>query len=126
MDLSNFDPREAAETGIQVELKIDGEVIYGDDDAPITFTIKGVADPDVQEAMLKARGAPEYRTAEEVYNADMRLARVAVVDWSDNFDVRGQKLPFSKANLGEVFKNPVVRRAILAEVFREANFMPKR
>lgn len=126
MDLSSFDPREAAESGVEIELKINGEVIYGLDDEPVTFTIKGVADPDVQEVLLKARKAPDSSTPAEVLNSDLRLAKVAIIGWSDNFEVEGEKLPFSKANIAKVMANPVVRRNVLAEVWREANFMPKR
>lgn len=126
MDLSNFDPREAAELGVEIALKIDGEVIYGDDDEPITFTVKGVADPGIQEYLLKTRDREPARTPEEVFEGDMKLARLAVVGWSDNFEVEGEKFPFSKANIAKVMANPVVRRAILGEVLTEANFMPKR
>ena len=127
MDLSNFDPREAAETGVEIELKIDGEVVYSDeDDKPITFTLKGTYDPAVGELVMKDQNAPKHRTPEEAKKADMKLARAAIIGWSDNFTTNGEKLPFSKANIEKVLDNPVIRRAVLMEVFRQANFMPKR
>ena len=126
MDLSRFDPREAAEAGVEIELKIEGEVIFGDDDLPITFTITGQNDPAVGDLILKAQTAPKHRTVEESRKADMKLARAAVIGWSDNFETNGEKLPFSKENIEKVLDNPIVRRNVLLEVFRVSNFMPKR
>lgn len=130
MDLSRFDTRERAHEGVSVPLVIDGETVYGDDDKPVTFQLRGIADPDVHKVILQMRKA-DSRTPEEVVASDLKLARVACVGWSDNWgidqDDKGNlvKLPFSKANVEKVFAIPAIRKAVLSECFREANFMSK-
>lgn len=122
MDLSRFDTRDAAESGVDIPLVINGETVYGDDDQPVMFRLKGIADRDVHALMLKAKPG---KTPQEVLDADLRLAQVAVVGWSDNFTVRGEKIPYSRENVRRVMENPLVRRSVLAEVWNESNFMPK-
>ena len=122
MDLNRFDTRQKASAGVTVPLEIDGETRYGDDDQPITFTIKGMADEAVHALILKSRKA-EQRTPKEVIEDDLKLARAAVTGWSGNFEVEGEKLPFARENIAKVFANPTVRRAVLAKVFDESVFM---
>jgi len=122
MDLSRFDTREAAEAGVDVPLVIDGETILGDDGEPITFRLKGAADTQVHAVILKTKPG---KTPEEVIENDMRLARVAIIGWSANFTVGGEKLAYSRDNLDKVMGNPKVRRAVLSEVWNEANFTPR-
>lgn len=124
MDLSKFDPRDGASRGVDVDLVVDGETVIGDDGQPVRFRIKGASDHTVHALLLRAPRKAS-KTPEEVLEADMRLARVAVVGWSDNFTVNGKKPEFSPAAVEDVMGNPVIRRAVLAEVFREANFMRK-
>ena len=123
MDLSQFDTRQKAEEGVDVPLEIDGEVQYSDlDGEPITFKIKGISDEAIQKAILDARKAKQ-NTPKEVKAADMKLARLAVLGWSENFLFEGEKLPFNKKNLERVFSVPIVRAAVLAKVFETENFM---
>ena len=124
MDLSRYDTREKAHEGVDVPLVIDGETILGEDDEPVTFRIKGLADPEVHKIILAMRRG-ESRTPEEVFASDMKLARVAVVGWSDNWSLAGEKVPYSKANIEKVFSVPLIRRAVLAEVADDAHFMSK-
>lgn len=121
-DLGAFDTREKAHEGVDVPLVIDGETVLGDDDQPITFRLKGIADPEVHKVILLTRSAFR-RTPEEVLAADLKLARVAVVDWSDNWTLDGAKVPFSRAAIEKVFAIPAIRRAVLAFVFDQAVFM---
>lgn len=121
MDLSQFDVREKAEAGVDLPLVINGDTVYGDDDQPVTFRVKGILDPEIHNFLL--RHDQQSRTAKEVYASDMKFARMAVVGWSDNFKVEGEKYPFSKENIEKVLGNPVVRAAVLAEVRKERNFM---
>lgn len=124
MDLSRFDTREAAEAGVDVPLVIDGETVMGDDDKPITFRIKGMADEGVHAAVLKGMNSPG-KTPKEVVANDLRVLRAAVVGWSDNFTVEGKKVPFSRDAIDTVMSIPEVRAAVAAEVFNKANFTPK-
>lgn len=122
MDLSQFDTREKAHDGVEVDLVINGETILGEEDGePVRFTIKGVADPDVHRLILAQRRATAS-TPDEVLAADLKLARVAVLGWSDNFTLAGEAIPFSRKAIDKVFALPLVRRAILAEVMNEARF----
>ncbi|KAF0675070.1 hypothetical protein [Profundibacterium mesophilum] len=121
MDLSRFDTREKSEAGVTVPLVINDEMVVGDDGEPVTFTIKGAADEKVQ-AHLMATGRDKHATPKEAREVDMKLARLAVVGWSDNFAVEGDKLKFSAENIERVFANPVVRRAVLARIFSERLF----
>jgi uncharacterized protein with HEPN domain len=122
MDLNQFDTRQKAEAGVWVPLEINGETIYGDDDEPIQFQIKGMADEAVHALMLK-QGKATRRTPKEVRDDDMKLARTAVTGWTDNFEINGEKLEYSKANVEKVFANPTVRQAVLAKVFDHHVFM---
>lgn len=131
MDLSRFDTREKAHEGVDVPLVVDGETVLGDDDRPVTFRIKGVADPEVMKALMASARAGAVRTPEELLAGEMKLVRVAVVGWSDNFSVgaddTGQpvKVAFSRENVEKVFGIPAIRRAVIGEVANEAHFMRK-
>lgn len=122
MDLSRFDTREKAHEGVDVPLVINGETVYGDDDKPVTFRLRGLADPEVNKAHLQNRKS-DAKTFDEVLASDLRLARAAVAGWSDNWTLDGEKVPFSRAAIDKVFAEPVLRSAILLEVYRTANFM---
>ena len=122
MDLSQFDTRQKAEQGVAFPLEIDGETVMGDDDKPITFTLKGIADEDVHKEFMRQQRSPA-KTPEEVREADMRMARAAVSGWSGNFTVEGEKVEFARDNIPKVFANPVVRAAVLAKVFDRKAFM---
>jgi len=124
MDLSRFDTREAAEAGVDVPLVIDGETINGDDGAPITFRVKGMHDEGVHAAVLKGLNNPG-KTPKDVRENDLRVLRAAVCGWSDNFTVKGEKLPFSRDAVEIVMGIPEIRAAVAAEVFNRANFTPK-
>ncbi len=122
MDLSRFDTREKAHEGVDVPLVIDGATIFGDDDAPITFRLKGLADPEVHKVILQMPKAAS-RTPEEVLASDLKLARVAVAGWSDNWTLDGEKVAFSRKAIETVFAVPAIRKAVLAEIFDAAHFM---
>lgn len=122
MDLSRFDTRQKAQEGVDIPLEIDGEVIHGDDDLPIVFRTKGIADPEVHALIMKSTRNVS-RTPKEAIEDDMRLARVAVTGWSENFSVDGEKVTYSRAAIDTVFANPVVRKAVLGRVFEEHRFM---
>lgn len=124
MDLSRYDTREKAHEGVDVPLVIEGETIHGDDDRPVTFRIKGLADPEVHRILLTMRRG-DSRTPEEVLASDLKLARAAVIGWSDNWTLGGEKVPYSKGNIERVFAVPAIRRAVLAEVADDAHFMSK-
>lgn len=123
MDLAKFDTRENAEEGINIPLVIYGNEVLGDDEEPVVFKTKGIADPTVHGLVLKAMKAPDVMTAKEVVESDMRLCYAAIVGWSSNFLVEGEKLGFSKKNLERIMANPVVRKAVIAPIFDEARFM---
>lgn len=124
MDLSRFDTRDKSHEGVNVPLVINGEALYSEEDGePLTFRLRGVADPEVQKIILQQRSATAGRTPEEVLAADLKLARAAVVGWSDNWTLDGQKVPFSKKAIEQVFSIPAIRQAVLAEVFRNGHFM---
>jgi len=97
-------------------------VVYGDDDEPIKFQTKGMADEAVHALILKQRTSTR-RTPKEVLDDDMKLARAAVIGWTGNFEINGEKLEYSKANIEKVFANPTVRQAVLAKVFDQHVFM---
>lgn len=122
MDLNQFDTRQKAEAGVWVDLEIEGEVVYGDDDQPIQFQLKGLADEGVHALILKQRKSTS-RTPKEVREDDMKLARAAVIGWTDNFEINGEKLEYSKVNIDKVFANPTIRAAALSKVFDQAAFM---
>lgn len=122
VDLSQFDTREKAHEGVEVPLEIDGEVIKGDDGGPVTFTMKGIADPEVHTLILKG-SKTDRRTSEEVMEADLKLARVACTGWSANFTLKGEKVPFTRDNITRVFSIPLIRRTILAKIYADQLFL---
>lgn len=122
MDLAQFDTRQKAEAGVDIELEINGERVIADDGKPVTFKIKGAHDEDVRAHIIKSRKT-EAATPKEIDNSDMKLARLAVIGWSNNFTTNGETLPFSKQNIDLVFANPVVRAAVVAEIFETSHFM---
>ena len=126
MDLTNFDTRPASEAGVDINLVIDGEVIYGDDKKPVTFKVRGPADRRVQAYLLKLHRKPASSNPDDGAASDIAFAKVAVLGWSNNFEVGGEKLKYSEEAIGIIMENPVVRRAVISEVMKEANFMPKR
>lgn len=121
MDLSRFDTRAKAEAGVDVPLVLGGEIVMGDDGEPVTFRLRGPADDRVADAVLRSLDKPG-RTAKDAREADMRLLRVAVVGWSGNFDVAGERLTFSVESIEKIGAVPAIRRALVSEVLREANF----
>ncbi len=121
-DLGSLDTREKAHEGAEVPLVVNGETFMGDDDKPVVFTIRGMADPEVHRLILQGQKTGS-RTPAQVLEADLKLARAAVIGWSDNVKIDGQLVPFSRDAIATVFSIPVVRSAILAEVFVTANFM---
>lgn len=122
MDLSRYDTREKAHEGADVPLVINGETIFGDDDEPITFRIRGMADPEVHKIILAGMRSGPSRTPEEALASDMKLARAAVVGWSDNWLLDGERVPFSRGAIEKVFAVPAIRKAILAEVGQDRHF----
>jgi hypothetical protein len=124
MDLSNYDVRSASDSGVDVPLVVDGQKVIGDDGEPVTFRVRGATHHAVHAASIRVGRRPG-KTPEEVIENDMRVVSAAVVGWSANFSVSGEKLSFSPDNLRKIMENPVVRRAIIQEIYTEANFMPK-
>lgn len=122
MDLSRYDTREKSHEGVEIIARIDGEPITGDDDKPILWRIRGLADPEVHRLILQGRQSGS-RTPDEVLQADLKLARIAVVGWSDNLSLDGEKVPFSKDAIARVFAIPLVRQAVLREVASDFHFM---
>lgn len=123
MDLDRFDTREKAEAGVDIPLVVKGKEILGNDGLPVTFKTKGLADPEVHKVLLNAKAAGILRTPEEVFASDMKLARAGIIGWSSNFDVKGEFLEFSAANLAKVMGNPIVRNAALNPIYDEDLFM---
>lgn len=122
MDLSQFDTRDKAQEGVWIDLVIDGETVYGDDNEPVKFKIKGAADDEVRALVMKATRAPASTPAEAL-ESDMKLARAAILDWSDNFSVSGEKVPYSRQNIVTVMGNPKVRNSIVTRIFDDKVFM---
>lgn len=123
MDLSRFDTREKAHEGVDVPLVIDGETVLGLDDKPITFRIKGAADPELQRVIMASVRSPA-KTPEEMEAQDMKVIRAAVVGWSGNWTMEGEEpIPFSREAVAKVFSIPAIRRAIMPEIGRDAHFM---
>lgn len=126
MNLDQFDTREKASSGVDFPLIIDGETIISDEDGqPITFRLKGVADESVHREFLRQQRSPAT-TPEDVKNADMKLALLAVVGWSDNFTVGDEKLEFSRENIRKVMDNPTVRKSVVRMVLDQKAFMKGR
>lgn len=123
MDLSRFETREKSHQGVNIPLVIGGEVVLGDDDKPVTFTMRGIADPEVNRVLLANLAAPPSRTQEEVLQSDLRLARASCVGWSSNWMHEGEKLEFSAASINRIFSVPVIRKALLGEIAKDKHFM---
>jgi len=121
MDLSRFDTRAKAEAGVDVPLVLGGETVMGDDGEPVTFRLRGPTDDRVADAVLKVSDKPA-RTAKDVRANDIRVLRVAVAGWSDNFVFQGEKPTFSVEAIEAIAQVPAIRRALVSEVLNEANF----
>lgn len=124
MDLARFDTREAAEAGTDVPLVIEGETIYGDDNMPVTFRLRGLDSEAVHSVVLKTMNSPG-KTPKEVIENDLRLLRAAVIGWSGNFTVEGEKIPFSRDAIDRVMSIPEIRVAVTPHVFRRQRFFSK-
>lgn len=123
MDLSQFDTREKADAGVSFDLVIDGETIYGDDGKPVTFSIRGINAPDIQQYFLSAKKQPDPTTVGDVMEKDMKLLRLAVNGWSDNFEVAGEKYPYSRENISKVFAVPALRGFVVSKIVEQRGFM---
>jgi len=123
MDLHNLDTREKADAGVSFPLVVDGETIYGDDDQPITFSVRGVNAPEIRQYFIAAEKKKKPTTVDEVDASDMKLMRLAVNGWSDNFTVRGEKIEFSRANIDKVMENPTIRQFVVSKIIEQRAFM---
>lgn len=128
MDLRQLDTRQKSAEGVFVPLVVDGETIIGDDRKPVTFRIKGTADPAVMQALLLGVKQSAGGSPEQIMAGEMKLIRAAVIGWSDNWgigdDAEGKpaKVAFSKENLERVFSIPALRTAIMREIATESHF----
>lgn len=122
MDLDQFDIRAKAEDGVQVDLVINDETVIGDDGEPVWFLIKGAADPEVARLISAAR-KKTTKTVEDGIEQDMKILRAAVIGWSDNFVLRGERVPYSRKAVEQVFALHMVRVAIFEEIINTQNFM---
>lgn len=125
MDLSDLDTRQKADAGVDFPLTLDDEIILGDDGKPITFRIRGINTPDVQQHYISAKSKPPAKTPEEVHESDMRLLRSAVCGWSDNVKVAGELVPFSREAIEIVFSIPYVRGFAVGKIVSMRDFMNK-
>lgn len=124
MDLRNLDTRERAHEGVDVPLVIEGETQMGLDGEPITFRLKGIADPAVKRVATTAyKGA---KAIEDFEAANRKVALAAVIGWSGNWTLDGEEgVPFSKDALAKVLEIPDIANALAMEVTKSANFMKK-
>lgn len=125
MDLSTLDTREKADAGVSFPLIIEGETIFGDDDKPVTFSIRGINAPDIRQYFISNDKKKPPTTVDEVDEKDMKLMRLAVNGWSDNFSINGEKIPYSKANIERVFDIPAVRGFVVSKMVEQRAFMNK-
>lgn len=121
-DLSRFDTREKADAGVEVPLVVQGKKVLGTDKKPVTFTIRGEHNDEVALVSQEIARNPG-KTPAEVRANDFKLAQVAVIGWSDNFLINGEAVPFSESAIPTALGAPIVRRAVLLEVYRQRNFM---
>lgn len=125
MDLSNLDTREKADAGVTFPLVIDGETIYGDDEKPITFSVRGINAPDIRQYFISNDKKKPPTTVGEVDEKDMKLMRMAVNGWSDNFTIHGEKVAYSRANVDKVMDNPTIRSFVVSKMVEMRAFMNK-
>lgn len=123
MDIDRFDTREKAHQGVDIPFEHGGEVIYGDDDKPVTFRMRGVDDPEVRRLIMVGRRAGAKRTPEEADEEDFKLARAACLGWSDNWTHKGEKIPFDRKNIPRVFGIPAFRKFYLSKLLDDEAFM---
>lgn len=123
MDLSQFDTRQKADEGVSFPLIIEGETIYGDDGEPVTFSLRGINAPDVQQYFISVKKKPDPATPAEALKNDMALLRLVVNGWSNNFDVEGEKYAFSRENVEKVFALPVLRAFAVEKIIEMRGFM---
>lgn len=123
MDLSQFDTREKADAGVLFDLVIEGETIYGDDGNPVQFSVRGINAPDIQQYFLSAKKQPDPTTVGDVIEKDMKLLRLAVNGWSDNFEVNGEKHAYSRENVAKVFAVPALRGFVVSKLLEQRGFM---
>lgn len=125
MDLSNLDTREKADAGVSFPLVIEGETIYGDDDQPITFSVRGINAPDIRQYFISNEKKKPPTTVGEVDEKDMKLMRMAVNGWSNNFSINGEKIEYSRANIEKVMEIPTIRGFIVSKMTEMRAFMNK-
>ena len=122
-DLNRFDTREKADAGVTFPLVIEGETIYGDDKKPVTFSIRGVNAPDIQQFFMASRRKKDAETPDEALQQDFALLRLAVNGWSDNFEVDGEKYAYSNDNVEKVFAIPALRGFVVGKITEARGFM---
>jgi len=125
MDLNILDTREKADAGVSFPLVIDGETIYGDDDKPIMFSVRGINAPDIRQYFITNDKKKPPTTVDEVDAKDMTLMKLAVNGWSDNFSVGKEKIPYSRANVEKVMANPTIRGFVVSKLTEQRAFMNK-
>lgn len=124
MDLRNLDTRERAHEGVDVPLVIEGETQAGLDGEPITFRLRGIADPEIKRIATAAYKG--VQTIEDFEKANRKVALAACIGWSGNWTLDGEKgVPFSKEALAKVLEIPSIANALATEVTKSVNFMKK-
>jgi hypothetical protein len=123
MDLNIFDTREKADAGVKFDLVIEGETIYGDDDKPVWFSVRGINAPDIRQCFISDQKQKPPKTPDEVDTKDMKLMRLAVNGWSDNFEINGEKLAYSRENVVKVMDVPIIRAFVAEKIMSLRDFM---
>lgn len=123
MDLSQFDTRQKATSGVDIALRIDKKTVRGDDGQPMMFRLRGIDSAPVQEVLQKVRSEDGDKTIEQSIKDDIEFCLAGLAGWSDNVKLDGKSLPYSDANARKILGIPVIRAALVKEIQDRANFM---
>ena len=130
MDISYFDTRDRAAEGIEWTLKYSNKKeVLGSDGEPVKFITKGVDSAKERGRIAKLKAVSEVADYEaygqSLMEADAEYLAGFLIGWTDNFSLKGQPMPFNKANAIEVMSIPHIASQQQEVLLERSNFMNK-
>lgn len=130
MDLSDFNPEADAEAGASVHLThpSTGLPLFGDDEKPVEFYVRGIDSPAYKEHMRKLADRRQNSRVRTLTAAEMdvevtKSIALLVTGWSPNWTFEGSAPTFSTKQTEEILrKRTWIREQLDNFVAVRANF----
>lgn len=130
MDLQKFDFKNSAARQMKLSDPTTDEALIGTDGNPIVFTLHG-ADTDVVQKAIKDYGNEKLRkgrksqTVESAEGTASKILALATVNWTENFVINGELIPFNTANAEWLYNEySWIKEQVDAFISLRSNFLP--